>query len=212
MLKSNKAKTNRGALFAKFESVGEGVSGPPARMRPQINDCIHTLSHTGSPNPPAPVVQSLADYQPLKMMEPVSSSSSSTSNKRNRRKSSREGEQKDSASSRTGDFVDGVSSSSVVVDLITDQQANGSFEMTDVVSSFLNRPLPPVPDEFGGDEVLWVTFLVLAKLELAYEVERSRWELPVKKSKKWIKRFLKTNEDSVTLTFDELLEIAKSSW
>ena len=88
--------------------------------------------------------------------------------------------------------------SSILIKLISQQKSNGSFGRSESLFKFLESDIPPIPDELGVDnEEIWITLLVLAKLESDYGEERGRWELPMKKSKKWILKSLNGNEKSI---------------
>ena len=81
----------------------------------------------------------------------------------------------------------------LVVRVITEQKTNGSFEASAgsvrELIGFLGSPAMPSSLEGVGDaQLIWISVLVLIVLEQLYSSLKSRWELALKKTKKWIKR------------------------
>ncbi|KAM9963802.1 hypothetical protein ACTFIW_007056 [Dictyostelium discoideum] len=93
-----------------------------------------------------------------------------------------------------------------LISLLAKQKANGSWSKSSIQDQF-SSAISKIPNELSVVEDVWATLLVISKIMKTFASQKSKWELSVQKSNKWVKQqLLKLN-----LSFDQFLELAKSN-
>ncbi|KAN0032446.1 hypothetical protein ACTFIV_006342 [Dictyostelium citrinum] len=109
-------------------------------------------------------------------------------------------------SSSYGSTQSGTSSNDPLISLLAKQKANGSWSKFAIQEQFFTA-VNKIPNELSGVEDVWATLLVISKIMKTFASQKSKWELSVQKSNKWVKQqLLKLN-----LSYDQFLELAKSN-
>ncbi|KAM9990161.1 hypothetical protein ACTFIY_006202 [Dictyostelium cf. discoideum] len=105
-----------------------------------------------------------------------------------------------------GSTESGTTTNDPLISLLAKQKANGSWSKSSIQYQFFSA-ISKIPNELSGAEDVWATLLVISKIMKTFASQKSKWELSVQKSNKWVKQqLLKLN-----LSFDQFLELAKSN-
>ncbi|KAK5582215.1 hypothetical protein RB653_003798 [Dictyostelium firmibasis] len=101
----------------------------------------------------------------------------------------------------------GTSSNDPLISLLSKQRANGSWSKSSINDNHFSNAIGKIPTELSSVEDVWATLLVISKIMKSFASQKSKWELSIQKSNKWVKQQL----SKLNLSFEEFLELAKSN-